>query len=92
MKYIIYKKVKYGNNKEYKLYYIVFARFTTDIKAATRFRTEEDAAQRYIYETYYELAKVEDRKDIDDNNILYIAKIDDNSNIISETKYYKFKL
>lgn len=90
MKYIIYKKVYYGNDKEYIIYYTSFAMFTGDIRGATRYRTKEDAVERYSYETFYNIAKLEDKQDIDKNDIIYIAKIDKDGNIISETKYYKF--
>ena len=89
MRYIIYKKVKYRDDKEYNNYYINFALFTLDITGATRYKSEIDAVERYQFETFYKLKKLEKGQDCKDKDIITVAYIDDECNIISESKYYK---
>lgn len=88
MRYVIYKKAKYTNKNEHINYYVGPAIFTLDINRAQKYLSERDALEKYQYETFYKLFKVEN-KNIDERDIIYIAKIDDNNNIVSEEKYYK---
>ena len=89
MRYVIYKKTIYDNIREYTNYYINSCIFTLDINRAHKYFSEREALEQYQYETFFNLFKLEDKKNIENKDIIYIAKIDNDNNIISETKYYK---